>query len=65
MTPCLVCDLERAVLTPIEAFVLGIGIRRILDENVGIAEQMCGTHRAPTVMAMVSLATKMVAVEEK
>ena len=59
LTRCPICDIERAQITPLESFMLGIGIRKALDDSRSIAEQMCNDHRVPLTMAIVSLAQKM------
>lgn len=45
-------------MTPIEAFVLGVGARSMLDERMTVAEQMCSMHRFPVVKAMMAVAVK-------
>jgi hypothetical protein len=57
--PC--CDIENAALTPIEAFMLGIGVRKLLDDSKSIAEQMCEKHRMPLVGAIMTLGAKIAA----
>ena len=56
---CPLCDAELAQLLPLEAFLLGIGVRRALDDDKPIASQMCDTHRPKVVFGMLSLAQKM------
>ena len=58
---CPICDVDRAALTPIESFVLGIGVRASLDDSKSIAENMCAAHRMPTFLAIVALAQKVAA----
>ena len=54
--PC--CEVDKHQLTPIQALVLGIGIRASLDDSKTIAEQMCSMHRFPIVQAMMAIAVK-------
>ncbi len=48
---CPLCDVEQYRMTPTEAFVLGLGVRKALDSRP-ITDQVCEVHRSATAAAM-------------